>query len=77
MPAGRPKLNQMVMRLHIQLSLREGEDDDLINALRTIPARKRASFIKSAMRSGGMQQLNLDDLPDDDELADSLENFLV
>jgi len=76
MPAGRPKLSQKVIHLHIQMSLRAGEDDDLIAALGAIPARKRSSFVKSSLRSGGIH-VNLGDLPDDDDLADSLmDNFL-
>ncbi len=75
MPAGRPRSNLMTVLIRTVLTLREGEDDDLIEAFRGVPARKRAAFIKAAMRSGGLQ-INLDGLPDDNELADSLENFL-
>ncbi len=72
---GRPRYNQMVVRISIKISLREGEDDDLIDAFRRVPPRKRASFVKAAMRSGGLA-VPIDDLPDDEELAESLENFL-
>jgi len=73
---GRPKATTPSIVIRAALTLREGEDDDLIVAFQGIPARKRAAFIKAAMRSGGLQ-FDLDGLPDDDELADSLENFLM
>jgi hypothetical protein len=76
MPAGRPRANLMAVLIRTVLTLREGEDDDLITAFRSVPPRKRAAFIKAAMRSGGLQ-INVDGLPDDSELADSLENFLA
>lgn len=72
---GRPRFNQMIVRINLKISLREGEDDDLIDAFQRVPARKRASFVKAAMRSGGLA-VPIDDLPDDEELAESLENFL-
>jgi hypothetical protein len=75
MALGRPKLAVTVTRIQVHLSLREGEDDDLIEAFRTVPRGKRSAFIKSAMRSGGLQVV-LDDLPEDEELLESLDNFL-
>ena len=74
---GRARLTSMVVVVRAVLSLREGEDDDLIESFRSVPARKRAAFIKAAMRSGGMAAVNIEGLPDDDELADSLDNFLM
>jgi hypothetical protein len=76
MPAGRPKLNTLVTQVYIRLSLREGEDDDLLKAFQSIPQRKRAAFVKASMRSGGLE-ISADDLPDDDELAESLDTFLM
>jgi hypothetical protein len=77
MPAGRgrPKSNAVVTHIYLRLTLREGEDDDLLQAFKGVPARRRAAFIKSAMRSGRLDT-NLDSLPDDSELAESLGNFL-
>lgn len=72
---GRPRATTMTVLIRTVLTLREGEDDDLIAAFRQVPPRKRASFIKAAMRSGGLQ-VDLSGLPDDEELADSLEQFL-
>ena len=73
--AGRPRSTTLAIVIRAVLTLREGEDDDLIEIFRTVPARKRAGFIKAAMRSGGLQ-VNIEGLPDDSELAESLENFL-
>ncbi len=75
MAAGRPKATSLKVVIRAVLTLREGEDDDLIQVFQTVDARKRAAFIKAAMRSGGLQ-VNVDGLPDDD-LADSLDNFLM
>lgn len=66
----------MSLVIRAVLTLREGEDDDLIQVFQNVPARKRAAFIKAAMRSGGLI-VNLDDLPDDNDLAESLDNFLM
>jgi hypothetical protein len=74
--AGRPRSSILVTHVYIRLTLREGEDDDLLEAFQNTPARKRAAFVKSAMRSGGLR-LNLDTLPDDDELSESLDQFLM
>jgi hypothetical protein len=73
--AGRPRLSSLAVVIRAVLTLREGEDDDLIEIFRSVPSRKRAAFIKAAMRSGGLQ-VNVDGLPEDSELAESLENFL-
>ena len=73
--AGRPRSTTLAVVIRTVLTLREGEDDDLIAVFQNVPARKRAAFIKAAMRSGGLQ-VNVDDLPDDSELADSLDSFL-
>ncbi len=74
--AGRPKATSLSVVIRAVLSLREGEDDDLIQVFQTVPARKRAAFIKAAMRSGGLQ-INVDGLPDDSDLAESLDAFLL
>lgn len=75
--AGRPKATALSLVIRAVLTLREGEDDDLIKVFQSVPARKRASFIKAAMRSGGLEKIKLDDLPDDSDLAESLDNFLM
>jgi len=62
--------------IRASLTLRAGEDDDLIQAFQAVPARKRAAFIKAAMRSGSFQSISYDDLPSDDELEQSIADFL-
>ena len=76
--AGRKSLPERTMLIRVSLILRAGEDDDLIQAFRSVPARKRAAFIKTAMRnkSGGFQGVSYDDLPSDEELELSLADFL-
>ena len=48
MKHGRPVSPLLAVECHIHLRLRVGEDDDLIAFLNTLPARRRASTIKSA-----------------------------
>lgn len=74
--AGRKPLPERTMLIRASLTLRAGEDDDLIKAFQSVPARKRAAFIKSAMRSGSFQSISYDDLPSDDELEQSIADFL-
>ena len=73
--AGRPRSTSLALVIRAVLTLREGEDDDLIAVFQNVPARKRASFIKAAMRSGSLQ-VDMAGLPDDSELAESLDSFL-
>lgn len=74
--AGRKRLPERTMLIRASLILRAGEDDDLIKAFRAVPARKRAAFIKASMRSGSFQNISYDGLPSDDELEQSIANFL-
>ena len=61
----------------MHLRLRAGEDDDLIEFFRQIPARKRVAAIKTALRTGGMNSaLPCSDSDSDDELFSSLNDFL-
>jgi hypothetical protein len=46
----RPKLAVPVRRYYINLTLREGEDDDLIAFLERVPVRRRVRAIKDALR---------------------------
>ncbi|MGC1378241.1 MAG: hypothetical protein WA821_18565 [Anaerolineales bacterium] len=73
--AGRPKATALSVVIRAVLTLREGEDDDLIAVFQQVPARKRAAYIKTALRSGGMK-VEIDDLPDDDDLIVNLDDFL-
>ncbi len=74
---GRPRLAVQVHRFHINLTLRAGEDDDLIAFFRSIAGRRRVAAVKMALRSGHMQQVIDADLPDDAELADALDELLL
>jgi hypothetical protein len=47
----RPKLTVAVHRYYINLTLREGEDDDLIALLTQVPARQRVRLVKRALRA--------------------------
>ena len=76
MARGRPPATSSTWECHIHLRLRDGEDNDLIAFLQSLPSRKRASAVKAALRNGGMGQTgSLDDIPDD-ELFESLDDFL-
>lgn len=73
----RQKLAEPTVVIRTSISLRPGEDDDLLAAFEKVPPRKYASFIKSAMRAGGLDVL-VEGLPDDDDLAaESLVNFFA
>jgi hypothetical protein len=51
---GRPKLDCKVHQIRFTLSLREGEDDDLLFYFSDIPERRRAAALKAALRAGGI-----------------------
>jgi hypothetical protein len=76
MTRGRPVSKAQRWEFQVHLRLQAGEDDDLIAFFRQIPARKRVSAIKSALRSGGMSSTPLPDSVLDDELFSSLDDFL-
>ena len=64
---GRPKLDCKVHQIRFTLSLREGEDDDLLLFFADIPERRRAGALKNALRAGGIS-LNNGFAPDSDDL---------
>ena len=72
----RPALDMVVHQVRVTLSLREGEDDDLIDFMSRLPFRGRAAAVKTALRTGNLNAALCADGPDDDELADALEDFL-
>jgi hypothetical protein len=76
MKRGRPVSPLLAVECHIHLRLRVGEDDDLIAFLNTLPARRRASTIKSALRNGGMGFGMLADDNSDDDLLAAINDFL-
>lgn len=50
---GRPPLTTEVIRVRVTLSLRVGEDDDLIDWFAQLPPRQRPRYLKGALRQGG------------------------
>ena len=74
---GRPRLTVPVHRYYINLTLREGEDDDLIAFLANIPPRRRVKAIKTALRGGDLRQAAAGDGLDDDELAEELAEMFL
>ncbi|MEM7130388.1 MAG: hypothetical protein AAF702_28950 [Chloroflexota bacterium] len=72
----RPKLQTKIYRFDINMTLREGEDDDLIEFFQSIPKRSRVLAVKTALRSGKLKIAVQSDLPEDDELADALDDLM-
>ncbi|MCP4428263.1 MAG: hypothetical protein GY803_27560 [Chloroflexi bacterium] len=68
----RPRLNKPSKVVRLALSLREGEDDDLIAFFQRIPARGRARAVMTALRQGGVMAATDDLNVEDDEIADAL-----
>lgn len=64
---GRPRLTCHVRQIRFTLSLREGEDDDLLLFFADIPERRRAGALKTALRAGGVS-LSGGFTPDSDDL---------
>jgi hypothetical protein len=71
----RQKFEQPTLIVQVKMSLRPGEDDDLIEFFDQVPARLRVAAVKQALRSGGMS-LKLDDLPSDAEVETALDGLL-
>ena len=74
---GRPRKTGNLSIFRIKLRLWEGEDDDLIAFLQTVPAGKRSAAVKTAMRSGKIETLVIDDLADEDDLASLADDLLM
>jgi hypothetical protein len=70
----RPRMTPAVI-VQVKLSLRLGEDDDLIAFFERVPDRLRVAAVKQALRSGGMT-MQLDDLPSDEEIELALDGLL-
>jgi hypothetical protein len=73
---GRPRLEMAVIEIHIHLSLRQGEDDDLIRFFQATGKRRRAVQLKQALRTGNLQAGIAEALDEDGALADSVDEFL-
>ncbi len=76
MARGRPVSTAPAWECHLHLRLRVGEDDDLIAYFSNLPSGKRATAIKTALRTGGMSLNLVDDDNSDDELLSALDDFL-
>ncbi len=72
---GRPRSLVQPVIVRVALYLRPGEDDDLIRFFEPVPVRLRAGAVKQALRSGKLQ-INLTDLPSDDDIEDALDSLL-
>ena len=72
---GRPRNPNKRHVYLIKLTMRENEDDDLIRALESAPARGRAAMVKTAMRTGYMPAF--EDMPEPDDIGDDPEGFLL
>ena len=73
--AGRPKRETVVVM--VKLRLHPGEDDDLIDFFASLPNRGRARAVTTALRTGHIGQVLIDEGLDDDQMAeDMLESFL-
>lgn len=73
----RPRLDCRVQRFYINLTLREGEDDDLIAFFERIPERQRVKAIKLALRTGDLATLQDNVDADDDSLVDALDDLCL
>ena len=73
----RPRLAHTTVRVSLKLSLRPGQDDDLLNFFAHIPPERRAAAVCQALRAGGMQTVELDQAAEDDELFGLAENLLL
>lgn len=73
----RPRLATPSRKYRVTLCLRDGEDDDLITFLDSIPARGRAAAIVAALRAGGVDVVAEEMAEDDELLADSLMDMML
>lgn len=72
----RPLLDCTVHQFRLTLSLREGEDDDLITFFERLPPRGRARAVIAALRQGGVDVVDNALDYEDGELAGALEMML-
>ncbi|MBT7069546.1 MAG: hypothetical protein HN975_01485 [Anaerolineae bacterium] len=71
MGRGRKPKEGVRHKYDIRLYLWEGEDDDLISFLESIPSRQRPSGLKLALRSGGaLADLEATDIENEDDDID-------
>jgi hypothetical protein len=73
--AGRPRRETVVVM--VKLRLHPGEDDDLIDFFASLPDRGRARAVMTALRTGSINQVLIEEGLDDDQMAeDMLGSFL-
>lgn len=72
----RPRRTVQPVIHQVKLVLIPGEDDDLIRLLSDVPARRKATVVKTAIRSGGSFAA-VDAGANDDEILDALGGFLL
>ena len=73
--AGRPRRETVVVM--VKLRLHPGKDDDLIDFFASLPDRGRARAVMTALRTGNISQVLVEEGLDDDQMAkDMLESFL-
>ena len=73
--AGRPRRETVVVM--VKLRLHPGVDDDLIDFFASLPDRGRARAVMTALRTGNIGQVLVDEGLDDDQMAeDMLMSFL-
>jgi hypothetical protein len=65
-----------VRLIRITLSLRPGEDDDLLAFFETIPAGGRARAVMTALRQGGVGETAVGGKFDEAELLAALDDLL-
>ena len=75
MPRGRPPSRVKSIVVRVALTLRPGEDDDLIEFFAPIPIRLRSSAVKQALRSGRLIS-PITDLPSDEDIVAALDGLL-
>jgi hypothetical protein len=73
---GRPKLAEPAIVYRLALTLRPGEDDDLIAFFDAVPLRGRPAALKQALRGNGFLS-SASSYLSDEHLADALEQFLA
>lgn len=73
---GRPTLAQPSICIPVLLRLRPEEDADLIQFFDSLPPRRRAVMLKSALR-GGIQNFSDAGVTSETDLQDLTDNLLV
>ena len=71
---GRPRRETVIVR--VNLRLHPGEDDDLISFFASLPRQGRARSVISALRTGNVNQVLVEEGIDDDQMADGFESWL-